>query len=58
MAPNLEDEDEDEIEILFHVIQHRPTSAPQLITRDHTGPVLHSPGVESAVHASTFVSHT
>ena len=36
-----------EIEILSHVIQHRPTSAPQLITRDHTDQFLYSPGVES-----------
>ena len=47
-----------EIEILSCVIQHRPTSATQLITRDHTDSFLYSLGVESVVHTATFVSHT
>ena len=47
-----------EIEILSYVIQHRPTSATQLITRNHTGSFLYSLGVESVVHTATFVSHT
>ena len=45
-------------EILSYVIQHRPPSTTQLITRDHTGSFLYSRGVESVVHTVTFVSHT